>query len=307
MIDSGMPRASARLLTLFLSICAGGSLTAGIWIHDGGDGSGPGSETGRGPQRLLPAITVESGPWGAARASTVQRVLQSAAGALWAYASGRDPPPAILVSRSKSGPMTLHERGPRGEIRILLDTGDTYWAQYIFQFAHELGHVLCRHDRDEDANRWFEESICEVASLFVLRRLAEEWETRPPFPHWAPFAPRLAEYAQERLDGFMLPPGVELSHWLRKVEPALRSAADRRDLNGTVAAALLPLLESQPAGWEAVAYLNEEPGSRDWSLAEYLAAWRRRAPARHGAFIDRVASTLGVASRRGYRGAFRRF
>jgi hypothetical protein len=65
----------------------------------------------------------------------VERVLRAAAGELWAHVPDRRLPPIRV--EPKGGPIALHQRGPRGEIRVRLDTGETYGAQYTCQFAHE--------------------------------------------------------------------------------------------------------------------------------------------------------------------------
>ena len=68
--------------------------------------------------------------------------------------------------RSKE-PIVLFKRGPRGG-SSLLNTSDRYWCQYAFQFAHEIGHILCRYKDGDSTNKWFEETLCETASLYAL-------------------------------------------------------------------------------------------------------------------------------------------
>jgi len=104
----------------------------------------------------------------------VEKVLHSAAVALWPYFAGRTLKP-ILVE-PKGGPITLYRRGPNGEYLVRLNTGDRHWAQHAYQFAHEFGHILANYDEHERRNKWFEESVCEMASLFVLRRMSETWK-----------------------------------------------------------------------------------------------------------------------------------
>ena len=91
-----------------------------------------------------------------------------------AVLSGRTLEP-ILVE-PKGGPITLFRRGPKGEYLVRLNTGDRHWAQHAYQFAHEFTHILANYDEHERRNKWFEESICEMASLFVLRRMSETVE-----------------------------------------------------------------------------------------------------------------------------------
>lgn len=136
-------------------------------------------------QRLI-ICPAPKAPWQASL-QDVEKVLYSAAGELWVFFPDRSLKP-ILVE-PKGGPITLYKRGPNGEFRVRLATGKTYWSQYAFQFAHEFCHVLCNYREDGRGNKWFEEALCEVASLFALGRMAETWKTAPPYPNWKSYAP----------------------------------------------------------------------------------------------------------------------
>src|SRR5262245_37397186 len=113
--------------------------------------------------------------WGDAGTGDIAQVLRSAGESLSRYFPDRKFP-ALEVSRSTSSPMTLFKRGPDGEIRVKLNVQDRRWAQFAFQFGHELGHVVCGFEDYPNPNAWFEETLCEVASLFVLGRMAESWK-----------------------------------------------------------------------------------------------------------------------------------
>ena len=56
---------------------------------------------------------------------------------------------------------------------IRLNTELRYVSQAAYQFAHELCHMRIPFFVGEDF-RWFEESVCEMASHFFLRKLALE-------------------------------------------------------------------------------------------------------------------------------------
>ena len=92
-------------------------------------------------------------------------VLDSAAGKLWRFFPNYQIEP-IVVTRGHSGPITLFRRNGRGEIVVCLDTEKTYWSQYSYQFAHELCHILCGFKEGYEGNKWFEETVCETASLY---------------------------------------------------------------------------------------------------------------------------------------------
>ena len=56
---------------------------------------------------------------------------------------------------------------------IHLNTELVYISQAAYQFAHELCHMRIPFFVGEDL-RWFEESVCEMASHFFLKKLSIE-------------------------------------------------------------------------------------------------------------------------------------
>jgi hypothetical protein len=232
-----------------------------------------------------------SGDWQASPES-VQAVLDSAAATLWRHFPDRELKP-ILVE-PKGGPIVLYQRTGGGEYQVRLDTGETYWSQYAFQFAHEFCHILCNYDEDAHRNRWFEEAVCETASLYALRAMASQWKDDPPYPNWREYSAALSKYADERLEKSKLPENQTLAQWLADHEASLYQNATDREMNLIVAAQLLPLFERSPASWEAVTWLNAAKATQSQTFAEYLADWRRESPDRHHAFIRRVGESFGV-------------
>jgi hypothetical protein len=237
-------------------------------------------------------LRIDRDGWGKADLRNVEAVLRSAADELLPRFPGIQLEP-IRVS-PRGGPIVLHRRLPDGAIAMRLNTADTYWAQYAFQFSHELCHILCRYNETPHANKWFEESICELASLFVLRRMAQTWETRPPYPNWKSFAPRLTAYAQDLIDKASLPEGQTLAQWYRRNADALRANSTDRPRNTIVAAALLPLFEAEPQHWAAIWRLNDAAYTPTQPLAGYLQAWHDRVADEHRPFIRRLASEFAV-------------
>lgn len=238
-------------------------------------------------------IQVQEGAWGGAGRRDIRKVLESAAEPLWARFPNRRLKP-ISVSRGNGGPITLYRRGPNGEIRVKLDVDGTHWAQFAYQFAHEFCHILCKYDEDKDPNEWFEEMLCELASLYSLRKMAESWKEKPPYPNWRSYAAALRKYADNRAKKLGLPDATTLAQFYAKNEKEFRGSKERRTLNGTVALALLPLFEESPEHWRAVEWINTGPASPGKSFRKYLDDWRRHAPERHRAFISRIAKRFDI-------------
>lgn len=236
-----------------------------------------------------PEIRVAKEGWGDADPGDIRKVLESAGAVFWERLPERVVPP-IEVSRSNDTPITLFKRGPKGELRIKLNVEGRQWAQFAYQFAHEIGHVACNYTDDVNPNQWFEETLCEVASLFVLGRMAETWAKNPPYPNWKGYAAALKKYREERIAKTpALTPG-----WFREQEPALRKNPGLRDLNTVLAVALLPLFEQEPAHWEAVGGLNAVPGAAGRSLEEHLQNWSRASAEKHRPFIRKLAAVFDI-------------
>lgn len=191
-------------------------------------------------------------------------------------ASGPDVVPITLFRHAQSGPITIQ-----------LAAQDTHWAQFSYQFAHEFCHVLSDYERLRDnPNQWFHEALCELASVFALRRMAERWPTHPPYSNWTDYAPSLDDYADNLLsdENHQLPEGLTLAIWLPMHETELRQDAYIRDKNAIVAYQLLPLFEAEPSGWNAVRNMPSSSGI----LTEYLAAWHGCVQPADKPFVKRV-------------------
>ncbi len=248
-------------------------------------------------------LVVEDGGWGGAPTDNIRAVLLSAGGEIWRHCP-HTKLDEIRVQHRGDYPQANWERGKDGRIVIGLNTKDTFWAQYAYQFAHEFCHALATHSGDWEKmwreggkpNHWLEESLCETASLFALRAMGRSWEKSPPYANWKSFAPALTNYAQKRLDEpkHQLPPDTEFRAWFRAEEAGLRRHSTQRDKNGIIAARLLPLFEAEPRGWAAVTFFNLGTRDKTLPLAAFLAEWRANTPAELRSFVENMAGVFGV-------------
>lgn len=239
-------------------------------------------------------IRVAADGWGDAGTADITKVLRSAGEALGSQFPDRRFP-TIDVSRSRTTPITLFQRGPAGELRVKLNVEGPYWSQFSFQFAHEMGHIVCGFEEYANPNLWFEETLCETASLFVLGRMAEGWKTRPPYPNWKDYSGSLQKYRDDRIAQAKLPEDRTLAAWFREQEPALRKDPGLRELNLKMAAAILPLFEESPERWAAVATLNTVRGDGTRTFARYLKDWSASSPEKHRDVIAKIATRFGVS------------
>lgn len=248
------------------------------------------------------AIDVAPGNWGRADVRDIAQVLESAAGELLTHVGSSRGEISIRVIPRSGPPKVLYERGVDGQYVIQLSARDERWFQYVFQFSHELCHVLSNFDHKEaigeakvdEGNQWFEEALCETASLFTLRRLAAVWESNPPTPNWAGYASTFSAYAGHLMGQAhrQLPAGQSLRDWYAQNRASLRESPYLREKNELVAASLLPLFEADPELWRSVAYLNPAKTSAGKPFAHYVADWQAASPDK--TLPDQVIDLFGL-------------
>ncbi|MES2706722.1 MAG: hypothetical protein V4726_08995 [Verrucomicrobiota bacterium] len=232
-------------------------------------------------------LRVGTDGWGRASTAEVESVLRSAAAMLWPFFPNRRIEPFVVL-RGHEGPIVHYQRNVIGEIVMKLDTQDLYWCQYAYQFAHEFCHILSGFNDDWKGNNWFEETMCETASLFVLRRLAREWEEHPPYPVWKSYAPQFRQYAEDVMDSRSQVGAGHLGDFFRKHRKELESTPRDRALNGAMAVVLLGVVEGSPSSWEAVSWLNSSPSLPGETFPAYLQKWHAAVPPRHHAFVEEI-------------------
>ena len=243
-------------------------------------------------QIALPQYRVDTRGFNASQAD-IKKVLDYAARPLWKNFPGYKLEP-IVVTRGNHGPIVLFKRNEKKEIVVRLDTHKTFWSQYAYQWAHEFCHILCGYRNDGRENKWFEETLCEMASLYCMRAMTPDWEKHPPYPHWKGYAPSLKKYADDTAAKYEKLTPKDIAAFYKKHREALRKDATLRKLNGAMAAAMLPTFEKNPAHWEAIRYLNVTPAKPGITLKQYLEKWRKDAPAKHHKLIDGIARIYGI-------------
>ncbi len=219
------------------------------------------------------AVTVINGNWGLTSLSAIRAVLLSAYGVL-VRSFGAAPEAAVHVSRwNRDYPFTVYDKRP---YQVFLSASDTYWSQYVYQFSHELCHILTNFDSfKKHKHKWFEESLCELASLHVLRSLARGWKEHPPSGVFeaSAFAKHHLSYAEEVERKTPVPPQSDLPAWLHRNIGLLEDDPTRRELNRVVAVSLSADFRQTPALWRDCRWLNRWDVRKDSTFSEYLNSW----------------------------------
>lgn len=201
---------------------------------------------------------------------------------------------SIIVEPTPSpdlDPMVLYRSSMSDPYIVQLSARDRRWSQFSYQFAHEFCHILMRFDRlKENPNQWLHESICEVASLYTLRKMAVRWRENPPFPNWAAYAHQLSAYVNQCLtktESFAKRERTSLT-WLNENEEYLRNNPYDRLKNAVIAYRLLPLFEEMPNSWNT---LSRMPQSTP-NLVQYLKDWQEAVEQCNKPFLIELRSRI---------------
>ena len=223
----------------------------------------------------------------------ILKVVQSASAELWKHFPDYQLE-NMVVTKGNSGPIVLYQRNALKEIVVRLDTKGTYWSQYSYQWAHEFCHILTGYRNDGRENKWFEETLCELASIYTMRAMAETWKTKPPYPNWKSYGKSLKKYADDVIEKRDEVTIKTLAAYYKKNETELRKDSGKRGINGAMAVALLPWFEEKPERWECIRYLNVTPAEAGLSFQDYMQKWHNDAAEKHQPFIQEIAKAYGL-------------
>ncbi len=235
-------------------------------------------------------VRVADADWGEAEPLRIAAVLEATAREL-AHLFPGDAPLRVLVSPTSAAPMVLFQRTPQDEHHVLLRARGANWAHYAYEFAHELGHILTnygRHACDPFAARhqWFEEALCEMLSVYALRRMA----ARAPDASGAPYAGFadlvLGEPHRRAAQG------MDLAAWLQANEAALRADPYQRKRNEAATTRLLEIF-SRESRLRTLAYLNLGEAQMPATFRGYLEEWRDRTPEHMRTPVHEVMAAFG--------------
>lgn len=246
-------------------------------------GAGRGAEASR---RVV--IRVEPGEWGGAKPEEIETLLYAVADTLLVHFPQRQLNP-IVVSSTRQAPIVLYQKGPENEYQVHLAAKDRRWAEYIYEFSHEMFHILAHYENHAPpnvaSNLWFEETLCEAVSLYTLRQLSSRWEQFPPRAEWVSYASTLREFTArvQNEPHRRLPVNTSLEQWFRENGPLLLENPYLRGKNELVANLFLPILEHSQ-DWQAVGFLNPEARQGQTEFYQYLASWHGRTPPEHQQF-----------------------
>ena len=238
-------------------------------------------------------ISVPKNEWGEANPRVIETFLKYVAShinrELYAPFVGE-----IHVEKSDTDSLYVcfqHDRNQPHTIKLA--TGNFDWCQYAYQFTQMFCHVLSDHNKLRGCeNGWFHQALCQLASIFTLRRMGERWHTEAPFTNWGEYAKNFWTYEEEvRIihkmsfyQDHQIKSTIVPIDWLSNHEEEMRTISvdentysnrhgEYWSIYGLIAYALLPIFEKYPSGWNAVRHLPKS----DSYIKQYLYEWLRLA------------------------------
>lgn len=199
-------------------------------------------------------------------------------------------PVLVLSTLTRNPPTNNPEIIKTGKlVLIYLSTQDRLWSQYSYQFSHELCHYVIDYDFPPKNDRfgWFEESLCELASLFTLNKMSITWLTNPPYAHWTGYSASLKTYVDEmttKPENIIAKP---FNEWFADNLSELYKDRYKRAENLIIAVQLLPFFSATPGLWKTIQFIKKIVITDDMTFELYLSEWKKLIPANlHSSFDD---------------------
>lgn len=171
-----------------------------------------------------------------------------------------------------SGSPMMVEREGYTDIYIKAEAGA--WNQVIYQFAHEYMHYLIQRSYDRNNPNepfaWFEESLCELSSLYILSRM-EQLDYKKPYVN--DYRHKFKSYADNALANSRFSYVGSLTDLILDNEVILSRKRDDRDRNRAVAEKLLPYFLADRSLWRSVRYLRMIDDAACADFDAYVRAW----------------------------------
>lgn len=242
--------------------------------------------------------------WGEARTSNIQRLCENVA--LHFQENLRDEHKVsgkLTIIHREGNPRAFYRSsfgGAPNEYKIGLSVTNRFWDNFSFQFGHEFCHIMQNHDAihevlPDNKNGWFQESICELASLWVLRRMGETWAYRAPYNNWVDYRYALIDYANNWLMGREeVQYEGTAAEWLKEWEEPMRQNQPNAFSYARVAQLsykFLPIFEENPETWNAV---RQMPFS-NLPMSEYMREWYNAVDTEDKPFVEAIAKEMGIA------------
>ena len=203
----------------------------------------------------------------------------------------------VNVRYDSNGPFIEHNISKPLVHDISLSATTPNWEQITYQFGHEFCHILHKHQitTKNNPNLWFQESICMMASIWVLKRMGVTWEYLAPYPDWVDYRHNLTNYAISNMERPEVQYAGTAAEWLDEWEQFLRDDYKNSFSHHLTVAQLsynfLPIFEENPEAWNAVRQMPASKGK----ISEYMQDWYENVDIQDKQFVEAIAREMGIS------------
>ncbi|ELI8163218.1 TPA: hypothetical protein ACVEY8_000033 [Yersinia enterocolitica] len=242
------------------------------------------------------SIIILDSDWGDISTSDIQCLINSAINLMDPF-YGKPIHYNIEISNTPNidSPMVYNSRGVSGQYHINLTTKGHDYSQFYYQFFHEYCHVRTNYLAVDNKYSWFEESVCELASMFGVKRMAFVWKKEKVLPNAKNnFGYSIEKYIQRVICNPRknLPKQQLFKKWLNENIEYLECERYDRDKNGIVANKLLSLFERESTLWELMTYWNKWEINHNDSIYEAFDKWSSILPEEKKAVAQKLINVF---------------
>lgn len=149
---------------------------------------------------------------------------------------------------------------------VFLSAKENYWCQWVYQFAHEYCHHIIDGTLSGEWSGllWFEETICELSSLYNLNRMIDfcmvnglQWYAQSVHDYLNSLLTKNRECYSLSADG----------GWYKQYKDSLMDEQYKRDLYNAIAVLMYPLFIENPRLWKIILNIGD---IRSWTSLDNL-------------------------------------
>ena len=192
--------------------------------------------------------------------------------------SDTQPAELRVESRSSGRPYVWLESSTRAH--VVVDGTAREWCRMVYQFGHELGHVLSNSWQPTSLplrpSHWLEEALVEAFTLRGLALMADSWEQDPWLPGEATYSKDLRRYRGFLIGGYRNAAAGSkqwLNGWFTDTRTGLESGLGGKPATGPAMLMILGELLRDNGCVEDLAALNRWHGRAAVPFEDYLRLW----------------------------------
>lgn len=157
---------------------------------------------------------------------------------------------------------------------IYLEATNSYWCQIIYQFAHEMSHLIMKCYPEEIRYKWISECFCAAASLYMLELSKQYFKMQ-----CQSYVSAVQGYLQSHIKKSCLPEHIKIGRYIQEhikeleVDPT-EDGKRERVRNDIIAVSLYDMIIKNEEGWKAVELFENINDIGCVDSIDFIQRWR---------------------------------